>query len=97
MISGKKALTCAETLVKFCKEQPGCQNCIFRKFGADRWGCDIAAYDLREVLANIEGGLSDIVDGSYTIGLRFDLPKNTDSLALRPLGAQDASSDIPLK
>lgn len=50
-----------------------------------------------EVLRNVEGGLSDIVDGRYTIGLRFDLPQNTDSLALRPLGAQDASDDIPLK
>lgn len=50
-----------------------------------------------EVLPNIEGGLSDIVDGTYTIGLRFDLPKNTASLALRPVGAQDATNDIPLK
>ncbi len=50
-----------------------------------------------EVLPNIEGGLSDIVDGRYTIGLRFDLPKNAESLALRPVGAKDAANDIPLK
>lgn len=41
MVSNKKALDCAETLVQFCKEQNGCQNCLFRKFGADRWDCHI--------------------------------------------------------
>ena len=46
MISNKKALACAETLVEFCKEQAGCQNCIFRQFGADHWNCQIEAYDL---------------------------------------------------
>lgn len=54
MISSKKALSCAETLVEFCKEQAGCQNCIFRQFGADRWICQIEAYDLRDTLENIE-------------------------------------------
>ena len=53
MISARKAVSCAETLVQFCKEQPECQNCIFRKFGADHWNCQIEAYDLRDVLANI--------------------------------------------
>lgn len=33
MITDKKALNCAETLAQFCKEQNGCQNCLFRKFG----------------------------------------------------------------
>lgn len=42
-------------LVEFCKEQAGCQNCIFRQFGADHWNCQIEAYDLRETLANING------------------------------------------
>lgn len=54
MISSKKAVAAAETLVEFCKEQPGCQNCIFRQFGADRWNCQIDAYDLRETLGNIQ-------------------------------------------
>lgn len=54
MISNKKVLECAETLVQFCKEQRGCQNCIFRQFGADRWNCHIDAFDIREVLDNIK-------------------------------------------
>lgn len=54
MISSKKVLECAETLVQFCKEQRGCQNCIFRQFGADHWNCHIGAFDIREVLDNIE-------------------------------------------
>ena len=55
MISDKKALACAEILVEFCKEQAGCQNCIFRQFGADHWNCQIEAYDLRDTLDNIKG------------------------------------------
>ena len=53
-VSSKKALAAAETLVEFCKAQPSCQNCIFREFGAEQWGCLIKAFDLREVLANME-------------------------------------------
>lgn len=58
MITDKKALDCAETLVQFCKEQSGCQNCIFRKFGADRWGCHIGEsgwWNLQEIYNNREG------------------------------------------
>lgn len=40
-MTGKKALDCAEALKQFCKEQDGCQNCIFRKFGPDHWYCHI--------------------------------------------------------
>lgn len=54
MVSNKKALECAEVIAQFCKEQRGCQNCIFRQFGADRWNCHIDAFDIREVLDNIE-------------------------------------------
>lgn len=54
MISSKVALNCAETIAQFCKEQRGCQNCIFRQFGADHWNCHINAFDIREVLDNIE-------------------------------------------
>lgn len=54
MVSNKKALECAEVIVQFCKEQRGCQNCIFRQFGSDHWNCYIDAFDIREVLDNIE-------------------------------------------
>ena len=52
-ISNKKAVDAAKVLVEFCKEQPGCQNCIFRRFGADRWNCQIEVYDLRDTLDNM--------------------------------------------
>lgn len=54
MISSKEVLNCAETIAQFCKEQRGCQNCIFRQFGADHWDCHVDAFDIREVLDNIE-------------------------------------------
>jgi hypothetical protein len=50
----KKALEAAKTIADFCNEQPGCQNCIFRQHGADHWKCHIEAFELREVLWNIE-------------------------------------------
>ena len=37
MISNQKALDAAQTIVNFCHQQKGCQNCIFRLFGADSW------------------------------------------------------------
>lgn len=54
MVGPKKALDAAQTIVDFCRQQSGCQNCIFRLFGADHWKCHIEAFDLRDVLANIE-------------------------------------------
>lgn len=53
-ITVKQALACASTLVEFCHQQPGCQNCVFRQFGADAWKCHIEAFDLQAVLENIE-------------------------------------------
>ena len=53
-ISSKKALEAAKVIVDFCNEQKGCQNCIFRLYGADHWKGNIEAFDLREVLWNIE-------------------------------------------
>lgn len=50
----KKALEAVKTIVDFCNEQCGCQNCIFRMHGADRWKCHIEAFDLQDVLRNIE-------------------------------------------
>ena len=49
-----KVLNAAKEIVDFCKKQPGCQNCIFREFGADIWNCHIYAFDIQEVLNNIE-------------------------------------------
>ena len=54
MISNKKALECAKVIVDYCEQQRSCQNCIFRKHKSDRWGCQMGAFDLREVLGNVE-------------------------------------------
>lgn len=53
-ISNKKALEVAKILIDFCKEQRGCQNCIFRKHGADHWECNIEGIDFNEVMGNYE-------------------------------------------
>ena len=53
MISDKKAIEAAEIIVRFCGEQKGCQNCIFREFGSDHWKCAICAFELRDVLENM--------------------------------------------
>lgn len=53
-ISNKKALEAAKVIVDFCNKQRGCQNCIFRLYGADHWKCNIYAFDLQDVLSNIE-------------------------------------------
>ena len=47
MVSNKRAEDCAKTLAQFCKERGGCQNCIFRAFGADRWAAHLRAYNCR--------------------------------------------------
>ena len=54
MISNKKAVEAAQTIAKYCEEQNGCQNCIFRLFGCENWHCAIGAFDIRDVLSNIE-------------------------------------------
>lgn len=56
MISDKKALACMETLAQFCKEQPSCQNCIFREHSTSRWECyaSVGTFEYREVADNIE-------------------------------------------
>ena len=53
-ISSEKALEAAKVIVDFCNEQKWCQNCIFRLYCTDHWKCNIEAFDLREVLWNIE-------------------------------------------
>ncbi len=53
-ISAKKALESAEIISQYCKEQRACQNCVFRQFGGDAWKCQIQAFELRDVLLNIE-------------------------------------------
>ena len=54
MISAKKAVEAANVIAEYCKQQRGCQNCIFREFGAESWNCHIEAFDLQDVLWNIE-------------------------------------------
>ena len=49
-----KVLNAVKELIDFCDKQQGCQNCIFREFGADSWKCHAEVFDLREVLSNIE-------------------------------------------
>ena len=54
MISAKKAVEAAQIISDYCKQRTSCQNCIFRQFGADSWRCHIEAFDLQDVLENIE-------------------------------------------
>ena len=54
MISNKKALKSAKVISEYCKQQRYCQDCIFRQNGADHWKCHIEAFDLQDVLSNIE-------------------------------------------
>lgn len=57
MISAKRAYESVKILSEYCKEQVSCQNCIFRKFGADSWKCHIEGiftFDDVEVRANME-------------------------------------------
>ena len=54
MISSNKAVESAKVIADYCREQNACQNCIFREYGADSWKCHIRAFDLRDVLSNIE-------------------------------------------
>lgn len=54
MISQKRAVESARVISDYCKEQRSCQNCIFRKFGADHWECHIESFEIKAVLANIE-------------------------------------------
>ncbi len=51
-MNDKKALDAAKTIKQYCEEQKSCQNCIFRKFGADRWDCHIPEFDLQDVISN---------------------------------------------
>jgi hypothetical protein len=50
----EKALEAAKVIVEYCSQQKSCQNCIFRLHGADHWQCEIRAFDLRNILDNIE-------------------------------------------
>lgn len=50
-----------------------------------------------EELRNLDGSISGIVDGAYTVGVRYDLPKNKDSLILRATGTENQADDIELR
>ena len=53
MITDRKAIHAAETIIEYCRLQGGCQNCIFRKHASDHWDCHMDAFDLRDVLDNL--------------------------------------------
>lgn len=57
-MTDKEAIKRAESLVAFCVEQNGCQNCVFRKFGADHWNCYLEGFPFMYE--------KDDVDGNYT-------------------------------
>ena len=52
MVTEKKAIEAATVVAQFCREQHGCQNCIFRKHGGDYWKCQISAFDLQDIIDN---------------------------------------------
>jgi hypothetical protein len=54
VISTKKVLESVQVITEYCKEQKGCQNCIFRKHRSDHWDCHMDAFDLDDVLGNIK-------------------------------------------
>ena len=53
-MTSKKALEHAQAIADYCQEQRSCQNCIFRLYGSDHWKCHIEAFDLQDVLSNIQ-------------------------------------------
>lgn len=53
-MTNKKVIAAAQIVVEYCKEQQGCQNCIFRLYGCENWHCAIGAFDIQDVLSNIE-------------------------------------------
>lgn len=53
-ISNKKAVEAAKVVADYCRGQKSCQNCIFRIYGCENWHCAIGAFDLRDVLRNID-------------------------------------------
>lgn len=54
MVSSNKAVEAAQTIAEYCKQQSECQNCIFRLYGCENWHCAIGAFELQDVLSNIE-------------------------------------------
>lgn len=54
MVSNKKAIEAAQVVAEYCEQQAGCQNCIFRLYGCERWNCSIGAFDIQDVLSNIK-------------------------------------------
>lgn len=54
MISNKKVVEAAIVVANYCKEQQSCQNCIFRLCGCENWHCAIGAFEIQDVLSNIE-------------------------------------------
>lgn len=53
-MTDKKAIEHAKAIVEYCHKQRGCQNCIFRRYGAENWDCHINGLRLDDVIANVE-------------------------------------------
>lgn len=53
-MNNKEILNAATVITNYCESQRSCQNCIFRKYGVEHWNCHIYAFDLQNVLNNIE-------------------------------------------
>lgn len=53
-MTSRKAIEAANIVAEYCREQRSCQNCIFRQIGGDHWNCQINAFDIQEVLGNLE-------------------------------------------
>lgn len=53
LVGEKNAVEAAKTLIQYCKEQRGCQNCIFRLYAGSVWKCKLDAFDLQDVVNNI--------------------------------------------
>lgn len=54
MVSDKKVVEAAQVVADYCRQQAGCQNCIFRLYGCESWHCAIGAFTIQDVLSNIE-------------------------------------------
>ena len=54
-MTDKEAIKRAESLVAFCAEQGECQNCVFRKYGSDRWYCYIKGFAFSYEKTDVDG------------------------------------------
>ncbi len=54
-ITTKELLKGVFSVITYCKQQRGCQNCILRGFAHNgQWDCQMYAFDFRDVVDNIK-------------------------------------------